>query len=256
MKSESKSWQRFEGKLRSLKQYLQIMDLALKLSNKCCNEKKDEGITIGEVLGATLDSHRQLNNPNSLKEINRTFISVRKQLNEQAFVELHCLFSDYISHIVSEISHRTPTRLLDLLGKESDRTLGFAEIIKLGSYDNIIDEMARRIFRILENLRSTTEMMKKLIKITGIAIDTALLEEALIYVDVRHLIIHNDSVVDETFILKDKKKLIPLNRKKLALSYPSTNQATNTIYKLCKIIDEELIKKGLIPIRPQSYARQ
>lgn len=33
MKVESKSWQRFEGKLRSLKQYLQLMDLSLKISN-------------------------------------------------------------------------------------------------------------------------------------------------------------------------------------------------------------------------------
>ena len=131
MKSESKSWQRFEGKLRSLKQYLQLMDLALKLSNKRCNKKKNEDISVGIALGANNDSHRQLNNPNSPKEIRRTFIAARKQLNEQAFVELHCLFSDYISHIVSEISHGTPTRLLDILGKESDRTIGFAEIIKL-----------------------------------------------------------------------------------------------------------------------------
>lgn len=256
MKSESKSWQRFEGKLRSLKQYLQLMDLSLTLSNKLCNDKKDEEITIGTVLGATHDSHRQLNNPNLSKEIRRTFISARRQLNEQGFIELHCLFSNYIANIIAEIAHGEPKRLVGILGNKDTRTIKFAEIIHLGSYEAVINEMAKRVFRILENLRSTSDMMKKLIKITGITIDKALLEEALIYVEVRHLIIHNDSFVDDPFILNDKNKSVPLNGKKLALTYTSTNKATNTIYKLCKKIDEELIKKGLIPIRPQLPARQ
>ena len=39
MKKESKSWQRFEGKIRSLKQYLQLMDLALSISNSRCNSE-------------------------------------------------------------------------------------------------------------------------------------------------------------------------------------------------------------------------
>ena len=251
MKSESKSWQRFEGKLRSLKQYLQLMDLALTLSNKRCNKKKNEGISVGVALGGKSDSHRQLNNPNLPKEIRRTFVAARKQLNEQAFVELHCLYSDYISHIVSEMSHGTPTRLLDILGKESDRTIGFAEIIKLGSYDAIIDEMARRIFRILENLRSSTQLMQRLCKIANITIEEELLEKSLIYIDVRHLIIHNDSVADEKFIERDKDNLIPLSRKKLSLNYDTTNRASNTIYELCRKIDAELIKNGLVPIRPQ-----
>ena len=256
MKSESKSLQRFEGKLRSLKQYLQLMDLSLKLSNRFCNEKKDEGITIGEVLGATHNSHRQLNNPNSNREINRTFISARKQLNEQAFVELHCLFSDYIANVISEIANCAPQRLVSILGNKDTRSIKFSEIIVLSSYDAVINEMAKRVYRILENLRSTSEMMKKLIKITGINVDKGLLDEALIYIEVRHLIIHNDSIADEIFVQKDTNKLVPINRKKLALAYHCTNQATTTIYKLCKIIDEELIKKGLMPVRSQFPAKQ
>lgn len=251
MKEESKSWQRFEGKLRNLKQYLQLMDLALKLSNKRCNKKKNDGISVGVALGAKNDSHRQLNNPNLPKEISRTFIAARKQLNEQAFVELHCLFSDYISHVVSEMSHGAPSRLLDILGKDTERTIGFVEIIKLGSYDSIIDEMAKRIFRVLENMRSSTQMMQKLCKIADIQIDDKLLESALIYIDVRHLIIHNDSVVDDKFLVRDKEGLIPLNGKKLSLKYEITNKASNTIYEICRKIDEQLINNKLVPIRPQ-----
>lgn len=76
MKVESKSWQRFEGKLRNLKQYLQLMDLSLKMSNQQCNKNKREGLIIGQVLGGKEDSHRQLNIPNQTKDINRTFIAL------------------------------------------------------------------------------------------------------------------------------------------------------------------------------------
>ena len=85
MKKESKSWQRFEGKIRSLKQYLQLMDLALSISNSRCNSEKGTN-TIADALGASVGSHGQLNIPNKRIDINRTFISARKQLNEQAFV--------------------------------------------------------------------------------------------------------------------------------------------------------------------------
>lgn len=256
MKAESKSWQRFEGKLRSLKQYLQLMDLALKLSSKQCNERKDTAICVGLALGAKPNSHYQLNNPNSSKEISRTFISARRQLNEQAFIELHCLFSDYIANVVSEIAHRNPRYLIGILGNKDSRTIRFSDIISLGNYDSVIEEMAKRVFRILENLRNTTEMMRKLIKITGITINQELFDKALIYVEVRHLIIHNDSVADNNFIQKDKNKYIPIKGKRLALKYNITNQATNAIYQLCKKIDEELISRNLIPIRPQLAAKQ
>lgn len=251
MKTESKSWQRFEGKLRNLKQYLQLMDLSLSISNKQCNKRVTEEIKIGIALGGNEESHRQLNIPNQNKDIKRTFIAARKQLNEQAIVELHCLFSDYISHIISEIAHGNPKCLLGILGSDAERTICFADIVNLGSYDAVINEMAKRVFRILENLKSSTDMMKKLVKITKIQINDDLMHNALVYIDVRHLIIHNDSIADEQFIQRDSTGLIPLNKNKLALNYETTNKATNTIYELCKTIDEELIKKKFLPIRPQ-----
>ena len=250
MKRESKSWQRFEGKIRSLKQYLQLMDLSLSISNSQCrseNEKK----TIADALGATVGSHGQLNIPNKHIDINRTFISARKQLNEQAFVELHCIFSDYIAHVIAEMAHAKPNRLLSILGSDSDRTITFADIVKFGDYNSIIDEMAKRVFRILENLRSTTDMMQKLCKITKISIDENLMNESLVYIEVRHLIIHGDSYIDESFKKKEKHELIPLRGNKLALRYEVTNKAINSIYELCRTIDNALIDKNILGIRRQ-----
>lgn len=51
MKNESKSWQRFEGKLRTLKEYLQLIDLSLANNNKLCLSKVDEINKFGIALG-------------------------------------------------------------------------------------------------------------------------------------------------------------------------------------------------------------
>lgn len=71
------------------------------------------------------------------------------------------------------------------------------------------------------------------------------------YIDVRHLIIHNDSRADEKFKKRDETNLIPLNNSKLQLKYEITNRATTTIYELCRKIDNELISKKILPVRPQ-----
>lgn len=39
----TKSFQIFDGKIRSLKQHLQLIDLSLTLACKCCNKEKDNG---------------------------------------------------------------------------------------------------------------------------------------------------------------------------------------------------------------------
>lgn len=250
MKSESKSWQRFEGKIRSLKQNLQLVDLSLKLANRQCTHG-DDSKTIASVLGSSTQKRRQLNIPNKTIDINRTFVAARKQMNEQAFIELHCLFSDYIAHVISEIAHTQPQRLLSILGNDAERALSFADIVSLGNYDSVINEMAKRVFRILENLRSTSDMVERLCKITKIKIKEELKNDALIYIEVRHLIIHGDSIADGKFKTRDKNHLIPLQGNKLALRYNVTNRAINSIYELCRSIDNALIEKSIIPIRKQ-----
>lgn len=252
MHEESKSWQRFEGKIHSLKLYLQLMDLALTISNKRCSSHADD-TSIAYALGASIDSHRQLNIPNKKIDIRRTFVSARNQLNEHAFVELQCIFSDYISNVIAEIAHVSPNKLLDILGSDNIRSINFSDIIKLGSYEKIIAEMAHRVFRVLENMRSTKDMIKKLCDITQISIPEELMSDSLVYIDVRHLIIHRDSCADEVFLNKDNKKLIPTKDKKhrILLKYPITNKAITTIYAFCRTMDKQLIEKGVLPIRKQ-----
>lgn len=244
----SRSWQSFDGKIRALKQHLQLSDLALKLANKKAVEFAGNGRKIAEILGGTLDTHMQLNIPNEKTDISRTFITSRNKLHEQAIIELYSVFSSYISSVIAEMEHKQPRRFLSILTGCGDRGINYDDIINIGNYDALIDEMAKRVFRTLENKRSTKELINSVIKITKIDIDAELVDEALLFLEIRHLIIHNDTKADEKFMNMAKREKVSVNTRthKINLNFVITNEAINAIFRLCKHIDDKLIEKELM----------
>ena len=69
------------------------------------------------------------------------------------------------------------------------------------------------------------------------------------YLNIRHLIIHNNSKVDKEFFDKYKNKLqISLNGK-VPTDYQSFQKALQVIYDYIKTIDQQLILKHFINAR-------
>lgn len=244
----SKSWQVFDGKIRSLKRHQQLSDLALTNANKLAKKHIGKKKNIATALGGKLHTHSQLNVPNTTTDIGREFITSRNKLNEQVIVELYRIFSDYLFNIIKEIEHKQPKRMLSLLSNKKDREIAYDKIIALGEYDALIDEMARRVFRSLENKRSTKDMLNSLIKTTNISISTTLINDALLFFEIRHLIIHNNCKADEKFINMLNKDIIKVRKvnDKISLNYRTTNKGLNTVFKLCKTLDDQLVGKGLV----------
>lgn len=246
--ANTKSWQVFFSRIASMKQSFQLSDLSLTMAQKHCVKQKDNGKTIAETLNGSLDTHRQLNTPNTLLDINRTFITNRNRLNQQALIELYKAFSYYIKSIIHELSMQDPMKMQGLLCSKGDRNVSYPDIIKLGSYDAIITDMSNKVFRSLERLQSTPDLLEKLIELTDIKIDESLKEDALLYLELRHLIIHNNAKADNKFINLNKKKLVSINdhTKKIFFNYTLSNTAMNVVFQLCKKIDDELIRLGLV----------
>lgn len=243
----TKSLQVFDGKIRILKQHLQLADLALTMANKECNRMKGNGKRINETLYAKHGTHNQLNHPNESIDIRRTFITSRNKLNEQAIVDLYSVFSLYISDLVEEMSKKNPRKILSLMNDKNEAVINFPDLIKLGSYDAILSEMSRRIYRSLESERSTPKLLKRFIKFTKIQICQNLLDEALLYLEVRHLIIHNASKADAKFKSMNSSSLVNLkNKDRIDTCYDLSNTSINKVYELCHRIDNELQRLGLL----------
>lgn len=247
----TKSYQIYDGKIRSLNQHLQLMDIALNVANKKCKEQVEDTMTIAEALSSDVNIHPQLNASARAKDINRTFTTSRIKINEQAIIELYAAFSDYCLSLIKELAHsNSKKRILGLYystNQKSQDSLSYKAILDLGSYDNVINEIASKIFRRIENVKSTSFQVEVFIKNLGINVPDDLKNDAILYLVVRHLIIHNNSKVDDDFNGKNKKGLGETNANgKIKINYALSSAAITKVTELCKMIDEEIIKKGLL----------
>ena len=243
----TKSLQSFDGQLWKLNQHLQLTDLALTKANNIANKKVGKDKRIGQVLGGSLEVYRQLDIPNEKSDIRRTFITSRNKLHEQAIVELYRLFSNYVVNIITEIEHLHPRQFLSVLD-DKERCVKYEDIIAIGNYDALIDDMAKRVFRTLERKRDTKSLVERIISITNININKDLLDTALLYLEIRHLIIHNNTKADAKFREMPKSDVVTIKKKnsKISLNINVTISAINTISNLCKIIDDELVAKEMV----------
>ncbi len=93
---------------------------------------------------------------------------------------------------------------------------------------------------------STSKLLEKIISTTKISISNEIKQDALLYLEIRHLIIHNNSNVDEKFKRMDKDNKIHITGKKLNMTYDLANASMNAAFKLCKSIDDQLIHRTLV----------
>lgn len=244
----SRSLQSFNGKVRSLKIHVQLADVAFTRINRYCSRRKGNGKTVGETLGTTNAKHPQLNEPNESIEISRIFATSRIKINEQAIIELYAFFADYLSSVIREMEGVNPNRILGIVPPDSPTNLSFKDVFTLGSYPAILDEIARRVFRSLENERSTPNLLKKFIKATKLNVPVNLRGDALVYLEIRHLIIHNNSKADDKFNSLNNRGLVSVNvsNKKVIINYKLSNAAIDAVTALCQSIDSELVRLGFI----------
>lgn len=243
----TRSLQSFDGQLWKLNQHLQLTDLALTKANNIANMEVGNSRRIGKVLGGSLKVYRQLDIPNEKSDIRRTFITSRNKLHEQAIVELYRLFSNYIVSIITEIEHNNPRQFLSALD-DKERSVKYEDIIAIGNYDALIDNMAKRVYRSLEKRKDTKFLLERIISTTNINIDSDLLDTALLYLQIRHLIIHNNAKADDKFRSMPKCDIVTIKKKnqKISMNIGITISAIRTLSKLCKSIDDELVSKGMV----------
>jgi hypothetical protein len=243
----SKSLQSFEGKIRSLRLHTQLADIAFATVNKICYQARGNGQTIAQTLGTTTVKHPQLNIPNESIDIKNVFATSRIKINEQALIELYAFFADYVSGVIREIEGINPNRILGFVPPKSSTNLSYKDIFTLGNYNAILDDIAKRVFRALDE-RSTPKLLKKFIKTAKLNVAVNIQQDALIYLEIRHLIIHNNSKVDAKFNALNNAGLVMVNasNKKVTINYALTSAAINAVSLLCRTLDGELRRVGLI----------
>lgn len=239
---ESKSYQRFRSKVEYIKQHLQVFDAAIKSMSTELNSSKDKNEPITKVLNLKETTYDKLKHP--VKEKDRVISYSRSKSAEYSILELFATFTHYLQDITSEMYQKSP---LKIVGKvETNVSLTYSEIIKLGSFDKIGELMVADIFRKFENERSTTKLIDKILNHTKVEINPTLKNQALMYLEMRHLIIHNKGKADSKF-KNSYGEIVNLKQNdKLPTNFGTITKAIDAIQEFTKEIDEQLLKEGLL----------
>ena len=134
---------------------------------------------------------------------------------------------------------------VDRLVGEHSINISSKDLIRIGSYERIIERISSSIFRQLENEKSTKVLIEKMDKKLGLNIGDEIIHAALPYLEIRHLLVHGQGKADADFCTKypfigaEEGKLIELEHSLI-------NNARNAIITLVKEFDKKIVANGLV----------
>lgn len=252
---ETTSLQQYRGAIDFLQTHIQLLDASLIQTSKILSKQTDQEKYINSILELSDISYNKLNHP--AKQHNAIIKYSQKKNIEFAILRLYNLFTSYLQSITKEMFATNPMLVVGkaVINKNGDDkenlVISYAEIVRLNSFENIQEQMILRIFRSMEDLKSTSKLLEKILKDTKVIIPKAITDDALAYLEMRHLFVHNQGVVDNKFAKTYGNKFTPILKEKRELPAKIgtfTNALTATT-KLITEIDKQLISKGMVAKR-------
>ena len=241
--AETAAHQRFRSRLEYLLQHMQVVDVAISLAARQTKSQRGQGGTILTALGVVSGRYDRLRHP--VEHDARVFNFSRSQNAEHALTALHRHFTEYLRSILGEMYSVNP---LAVVGK-APGNLQFQELVRLGTFDAISQNMVDSVFRRLENERSTPKLLEKVLSHTNVHLDPAQQENCLMYLEMRHLIIHNNSRVDHNFANRYASELSLSEGDRLPMQTRTVQSAVHAVSTLVKDVDTQLLEGNLVLAR-------
>lgn len=245
-KSSSKSLGTLRNRLSMIEAHMDIVDVALVSVEKVAEGSRSVGQSLGEALSLPKGYHKRLKlKANNYRQITN---HARARNAELVIQMLYTYFTEYLRSVLREMYDKKPLEILD----KAHSSLKFHEIVQLGSYDAICNHMVDYVFRSLESQRSTQGLLEKILEKTGVKLDSSILQTAMMYMEMRHLYVHNSGVVDMKFEKNFGTLVSDKAGRKFNSSIGRSRAAIKAIERLCSEIDKGLIEKGYLTFVSQT----
>lgn len=179
------------------------------------------------------DINRQLA-MNHLKQ--SVFSSYVKDLYEEVY--------DYLKSVLTEAAIRSKVEPERLIG-EHRVEVKVSDILQADKLQSVIEDIVAKVFRKLENERSTTALIEKTCGKLGLSVSDEIQSKAIYYLEIRHQLVHADGKADEQF----KATHPDLNYTTgdyIDLRYKLIQEARKAVKKFIEEFDTQAITKGLI----------
>ncbi|WP_368175946.1 hypothetical protein [Aeromonas sp. s1(2024)] len=237
---ESKPLQKLRNRIEQEKQNLQILDVALLGAHKI--SAKESG-SLAKVLGYDESKYDQLHIP--ANQSPRLLAQAKNANYKAAIINLYSLWTDYMRGILALLYETNPHQI----AQKSPGEIKYSEIISLGDYESIKMKICDNVFRALENERSTSKLLDKIIRHTNISIKNDIKTNALAYLEMRHLFIHNSGRVDAKFKKNYGSAIDCTIDWKLPTRFFIVENAFNAVILLCQEVDKSLLSGNYIKSR-------
>ncbi len=134
---------------------------------------------------------------------------------------------------------------IDRLIGEHSVNISSKDLIKIGSFEKIIERISSSIFRQLENEKSTKSLIEKMDKKLGLNVGEEIIHAALPYLEIRHRLVHGQGKADKEFC--EKYPFIGAEEDKaIELDYSLIDNARKAIVTLAKEFDKKIVSLELV----------
>lgn len=238
----SKAFHRFDSRMRAYDADLELADVMIRKFTSLANSDQ----SLCEALEGDPRVHSHLHaHVNTRASRQNVAVHFKKTFHVAFVKDLYEDFSEYLSTSLS----RAALAGVDAarFSGEAKLDLHAAEILRAGSWDAVIRLISDKIFRALENERSTITLITKISNRIGLQLEANILAEAMPYLDARHILIHRDGKPDDVYT--NAYPDIAVINGSIAVNYPFVKLAREKVMQLAEHIDTRLSDAGFI--RPQ-----
>lgn len=153
------------------------------------------------------------------------------------------LFEDVEQYLIELIAAASSSTLSsDRLVGEHKVSIEINEILKCGNWEAVVNLVANNLFRKLQETRKTVKLFEEIDKKLGLGIDKQILDDALPYLEMRHLLVHSDGKVDAKFC-QSYPEFGYTAGQNLQMNYPTISSARAKVFALAKEMDSKATQK-------------
>lgn len=235
---QSKGYKRFCDRLHYYMIDCEVADVML--INKETIAGEDDLI----FASVTRASHPKLSNRSNLADSRSLIIRHLCNSIQVSFIkEMYEEVTEYMRYVLKEaaLNGAEPGRLLG----EHNIKVQANDILSKENYIDVVAFITSNVLQSLENERSTLDLLKKVSRKLDLEIDEDLINDALPYLEIRHIFVHSDGKPSQDF--RNKYPFIRLRSNgRIELSLGVVRTAFLNVNNMIKEYDRKMIDKGFI----------
>lgn len=119
------------------------------------------------------------------------------------------------------------------------------DVLQAGNWNNVVSMVAESLFRKLEKERSTKKLVEKMNSKLNLGVSQALIDAALPYFEIRHLLVHADGKADRKFC-NAFPTFNAVAGRRIKLDYSLIDDARYHINELINEFDEKIVANSVV----------